>query len=162
MGALNLDPAVEITTHHRVGRGASFRLTFEKNGQPWKIAGKTFRYTVKRWLDTEDADAPIKLELGSGIEMRGAANNLNQLEFTIDPAEAKQPPVKHFWEIQELTTQQTWFNGDFIFHQGKFSASGKTNLSGTINILDEVITWTLHLLAYSDGTFDTTFDSTFE
>lgn len=162
MSAINLDPAVERTIHHRVGRGAHFRLTFEKDGAPWSIADKEFRFTVKRWLDAADDAADILLELGSGLEIRGAADNQNQLEFTIGHEDADLPAVKHFWELQDLTTYQTWFNGDFILHKGKFSASGSTSISGTINILHEEITWTLHLLAYDDGTFDTTFDNTFE
>lgn len=162
MNAINLDPAIERTIHHRVGRGASFAITFEKDGAPWNIEDKDFKCTVKRWFDDDDDAAAIKLTIGDGLVIMGDAGNLNRLEFTIAPEDTDQPAVKHFWELVELTGVQTWFNGDFIFHKGKFSASGNTSITGTINILHEVITWTIHLLAFNSGTFDTTFDDTFE
>lgn len=142
--ALALDPAIAKDLFHRVGRAASMKIIFKNvDATPYPITGIPFEFYAKRHLD--DDVKLMNLTIGNGLTIGGVSNN--ELLFEFSAALSDIDPIRYFWELLNLNTLVTWFNGYLNMHNGRFDSFNTTELIGTINVDGNVIEATIALSA---------------
>ncbi len=86
------------------------------DGTPHPISGYDFKVKVK---EREFYPANLfELSVGSGLTVQGAS--LNQLLISPTKANFTRKVGTNFWTLYSEADENTWINGPFYFHDGKF------------------------------------------
>jgi len=86
------------------------------DGTPHPISGYDFKVKVK---EREFYPANLfELSVGSGLTVQGAS--LNQLLISPTKANFTRKVGTNFWTLYSEADENTWLNGPFYFHDGKF------------------------------------------
>lgn len=143
MSEIILDRAISKNIRHRIGRAASIKIKFRTVDQlPYSINGQSFEFFLRKRKD--ENTKLLLMTVGAGLTITG--DDDDELNIPITKELANQL-VEHtyFWQVVNTTRSETWFNGDFIAHAGKFHAAADTEITATINLGEIIIEATISL-----------------
>jgi len=82
------------------GDTRSFQLTMAEDGAPLDLTGATLRFTGKRKIGDDDADAVVSVATGSGIVVTDAVNGEIRVTIPSDQTEALTKETVLLWDVQ--------------------------------------------------------------
>jgi hypothetical protein len=135
----SLDPAKLLTLYFRIARAGSIKFIFTDDaGDPFDITAIEFELRLKRWKDGADV---VTLTLADNLNIGGAGDN--ELTADFDEIMTLLDPATYYWQLYNVTSKQTWLNGDAPFHNGKFDAPDVVEHEITVSTAAAEITITM-------------------
>ncbi len=138
----------ELKLYARVNEnGVPITLNFNQDGTLFDISGEDFKLACYKRASSDD---PVfLLEIGDGLTLESSSS----LRIDLSDVEASLRATTYFYRLYSETNNQTWLNGDFVFHNGKFDGVDQTT-EITINDSGEEIEIEISVSGVSQATLD--------
>ncbi len=135
MSIVNFDPAGVLNLNFRKNRDGEKVFIFKDvDGDPYDISAIEFELRIKK--SSTSISNLVLLTIGSGIVISG-----NGLTVSINETQSDQPSDFSYWELYNITSDETWINGNAYFITQSDSADNTVEV--TINLAVEAVTVTV-------------------